>query len=151
MKTMVTIQIAKIFQDIKVDSAKIQKVVHTVCNRFNVSAGTVIIAIVDDAETKKLNKQFLGRGSITDCLSFDLPEDSLKSDKFFELVVNGQMAVREAKLRGHSSEAELALYIIHCLLHNLGFDDSTVADAEKMHKVEDEILQQLGFGIVYNA
>ena len=66
------------------------------------------------------------------------------------MVVNGEMAVREAKLRGHSSEAELALYITHGLLHNLGFDDSTQSQARKMHDTEDEILQQLGYGLVYN-
>jgi len=60
------------------------------------------------------------------------------------------MAVREANLRGHSSEAELALYITHGLLHNFGFDDSTPGKARKMHNVEDEILQQLGYGLVYN-
>ena len=61
-----------------------------------------------------------------------------------------ESAVKEAKLRGHSSEAELALYITHGLLHNLGFDDSQRTKAKKMHKTEDEILQQLGFGLVYN-
>jgi probable rRNA maturation factor len=70
--------------------------------------------------------------------------------KSFELVFNAEMAVKEANLRGHSSEAELALYITHGLLHNLGFDDSTQSQAEKMHNIEDEILQQLGYGPVYN-
>ena len=60
------------------------------------------------------------------------------------------MAVRQASLRGHSSEAELALYITHGLLHKLGFDDSTKGRAKKMHDIENEILQQLGYGLVYN-
>ena len=69
----------------------------------------------------------------------------------FELVVNGEMAVRQAKLRGHSGEAELALYVTHGLLHNLGFDDSTQNRAKKMHDTEDEILEQVGYGAVYNS
>jgi probable rRNA maturation factor len=56
------------------------------------------------------------------------------------------MAAREANVRGHSGEAELALYITHGLLHNLGFDDSTKRQAAKMHRTEDEILQQFGYG-----
>ena len=60
------------------------------------------------------------------------------------------MAVRQANLRGHASQAELALYITHGLLHNLGFDDSTDSKARKMHDTEDNILQQLGYGFVYN-
>jgi probable rRNA maturation factor len=60
------------------------------------------------------------------------------------------MAVRQANLRGHTSEAELALYITHGLLHNLGFDDSAENQARKMHETEDEILQEFGYGMVYN-
>jgi rRNA maturation RNase YbeY len=66
------------------------------------------------------------------------------------VIVNGERAVKEAQLRNHSSEAELALYITHSLLHNLDFDDSTDEQARKMHKIEDEILQNLGYGLVYN-
>jgi len=74
-----------------------------------------------------------------------------QSPKLFELIVNGEMAVRQANLRGHSSKAELALYITHGLLHNFGFDDSIPSKARKMHDTEDEILQQLGYGLVYNT
>jgi len=61
------------------------------------------------------------------------------------------MAVRQAKQRGHSTEAELALYVTHGLLHNLGFDDATQSGAKKIHEEEDKILQQLGYGLVYNS
>jgi probable rRNA maturation factor len=165
----IVVQIAKNFRDIKVHLPKLKKLVRTVCNRFKLSKATVSIAIVDDAEIRRLNKRFLNRNSTTDCLSFDLSDDDAnmpvisalrtgvkkrktkdENRKLFELVVNAESAVKEAKLRGHSSEAELALYITHGLLHNLGFDDSQRTKAKKMHKTEDEILQQLGFGLVYN-
>ena len=61
------------------------------------------------------------------------------------------MAHRQARLRGHNAQAELALYILHGLLHNLGFDDVTAAKAAKMHKAEDDILKKFGFGVVYAA
>ena len=98
---------------------------------------------------RELNREFLNSKASTDCLSFDLSEDK-KGLKIFDMVVNGEMAVRQANLRGHSSEAELALYITHCLLHNLGFDDATKSQARKMHETEDEILQEFGYGAVYN-
>jgi probable rRNA maturation factor len=98
---------------------------------------------------QELNTQFLNHQTTTDCLSFDLSDEAEES-KIFELIVNGEMAVRQADSRGHSSEAELALYITHGLLHNLGFDDSTPEQARTMHDTEDEILQQMGYGFVYN-
>ena len=152
----VVVQIARNFKDIDVCLPKLEKLVKAVCNRFtrNEMKGMryeISIAIVDGAEICKVNKQFLNRKYAADCLSFDLSDDDTEEGaKSFELVVNAEMAVKEANLRGHSSEAELALYITHGLLHNLGFDDSEPEQAKKMHHTEDEILQQLGYGLVYN-
>jgi probable rRNA maturation factor len=147
----IVIQIANNFTDIDARSSKIKKLVRAVFERFGLSKATVSIAIVDDAEIRKLNRRFLNRKSNTDCLSFDLSDTKgPQSPRLFELIVNGEMAIRQANLRGHSSQAELALYITHGLLHNLGFDDSTESKARKMHDMEDNILQQLGYGFVYN-
>ena len=147
---MTVVQIAKNFRDIDIDISRLKKLVRAVCSRFKLSETTVSIAIVDDAQIRKVNKQFLNCNCSTDCLSFDLSDGDTGSVKTFELVVNAEKAVKEARLRGHSSEAELALYITHGLLHNLGFDDCTPAKAKKMHDAEDEILQQFGYGLVYN-
>lgn len=163
---MVIVQISKNFQDINVPLPKIKKLVKAMCNRFNLSNATVSIAIVDDVQMCKLNAQFLNCRATTDCLSFDLSDDENRKStvlrqrlrrrreivnrKLFEIVVNGELALKEANLRGHSSEAELALYITHGLLHNLGFEDSTPKQAKLMHDTENEILQQFGYGLVYN-
>ncbi|MHC4174699.1 MAG: rRNA maturation RNase YbeY [Planctomycetota bacterium] len=153
----IVVQIAKDFKGINVCLPKLRKLVKTICNRFTRhqirnTRYEISIAIVDDAKIRKVNSQFLNRKSTCDCLSFDLSDDEgQRSSKLFELVVNGEMAVKEANSRGHSSEAELALYITHGLLHNLGFDDSTQSQAQKMHDTEDEILQQIGYGSVYNS
>ena len=147
----IIIQITNNFDGIDAPPSKIKKLVRAVVDRFKLSEATVSIAIVDDAEIRNLNSRFLNRKSNTDCLSFDLSDtQEPQSPKLFELIVNGEMAVRQANLRGHASQAELALYITHGLLHNLGFDDATDSKARKMHDMEDNILQQLGYGFVYN-
>jgi probable rRNA maturation factor len=150
----ITIQITRNFEGIKVSANKIRRLARTLCRRFapHKPAGTkheISITIVGDDEIKRLNSSFLNRKAVTDCISFDLSDDE-EGPKLFDLIVNGEMAVRQADLRGHSSEAELALYITHGLLHNLGFDDSTETQARKMHEAEDEILQEFGYGPVYN-
>ncbi len=147
----ISVHIAGNFKEIEARPPELRKLVKAICNRFKLSKATVSIAIVDETQIRKLNNQFLNSKSTTDCLSFDLSDDEVpQSPKLFELIVNGEMAVRQANLRGHSSEAELALYITHGLLHHLGFDDSTESQARKMHDMEDGILQQLGYGLVYN-
>ncbi|MBN2182210.1 MAG: rRNA maturation RNase YbeY [Sedimentisphaerales bacterium] len=157
----VVIRVARNFKGINIPSAKIKKIAKTVCDRFpeteekDTSNETrryeISIAIVDNVRFRELNRRYLNRNSISDCLSFDLSDDNEPNSlKLYEIIVNGELAAKQAGLRGHSGEAELALYITHGLLHNLGFDDSSAHRARKMHEMEDEILQQLGYGIVYN-
>ncbi len=146
----IIVQISRDFKGIDVSLQRLKKLVKTVCLHFGLSKVTVSIAIVADAQFRKLNKQFSGRKGTSDCLSFDLSDGRPRSLKLFEIIVNGEKAIKEAKLRGLMGEAELALYITHGLLHNLGFDDSTIGSAKKMHDAEDRILRQLGYGFVYN-
>ena len=150
----IVIQITKKFKDIDVSPLKIKKLTKALCRRFARreppdTKYEISIAIVDDNEIREFNRQFLNSKAPTDCLSFDLSDEE-KGPKVFDLIVNGEMAARQANQIGHSSEAELALYITHGLLHNLGFDDSTKSLARKMHQTEDEILQEFGYGPVYN-
>lgn len=151
----IDIRIAVHFEAEDVSMPKLRELVTAVCNRFGRDTDPntpyqIGIAIVGDAEIKELNARFLDHETTTDCLSFDLSESGEKS-RVFELVVNGEMAARQAKSLGHSNETELALYIAHGLLHNLGFDDSTASLAREMHATEDDILQELGYGFVYNG
>jgi probable rRNA maturation factor len=150
----IVIHILKNFKGVNISELKIKKLAKSLCKRFtgHKPADTkheISITIVGDDEIRELNKQFLKSKAVTDCLSFDLSDDE-EGQKMFDIVVNGEMAVRQANLRGHSSQAELALYITHGLLHNLGFDDSVKSMARKMHETEDEILQEFGYGPVYN-
>ena len=146
---MNTVQITTHFEEAPVDRQKLETLVETICDRFDLSGATVSVGVVDDAEIAELNQKFLKHARTTDCLSFDLSE--AQGPRVLDVIVNGQMAIRQAGRRGHSGEAELALYVTHGLLHQLGFDDATPEQARKMHETEDEILQHLGYGIVYNG
>ncbi len=68
-----------------------------------------------------------------------------------EIIVSADTAAREAHGRGHSFEAELALYVVHGTLHLLGYDDHDQEAADRMHEIEDEILTKLGVGAVYGT
>jgi len=147
---MNTIQITTHFEDAPADPDKLEALIQAVCDRFGLADATVSVGIVDDAEIADLNGKYLGHEGPTDCLSFDLSDEQAAGSRAFDLIVNGQMALRQAAERGHSGQAELALYVTHGLLHQLGFDDDTPENARKMHQTEDEILQHLGYGLVYN-
>ena len=149
---MITIEITTHCDEIPVDPSKLETLIRTVCERFGVVEATVSVGIVGDVEISELNEKFLDHEGPTDCLSFDLSDaQAAGGARVFDCIVNGQMALRQAAARGHADQAELALYVTHGLLHQLGFDDTTPGEAEKMHRMEDEILQHLGYGFVYNG
>jgi probable rRNA maturation factor len=150
------------YKNARVPLPKLRKLAGIVCDRFGGDKTPdrryeISIVVVDDTQIQELNSRFLNRNATTDCLSFDLSDDDDEesqagnpASRTLEIIVNGEMADTQSRLRGHSSEAELALYITHGLLHNFGFDDATTDQARIMHNTEDEILKQLGFGSVYN-
>ena len=143
-----TIQIHCQNDGLAVDFDKFRALVRQICHQFAVSQATVSIAIVDDDAMRKVNSEFLNKTTRTDVISFDLSDEGGDS-RVFELVINADKASRESAKRKHSIEAELALYITHGMLHNLGFGDEDTARADEMHAAEDKILQQAGFGTIY--
>jgi probable rRNA maturation factor len=158
----IILHIADPYKNARVPRPVLRKLAKTVCDRFGGDKPPdrryeISIVVVDDLQIRQLNDRFLNRKATTDCLSFDLTEGEggesqagKPAPRTFEIIVNGEMAARQGCLRGHSREAELALYVTHGLLHNFGFDDATQDQARIMHETEDEILKQLGYGSVYN-
>ncbi|MFA6187101.1 MAG: rRNA maturation RNase YbeY [Phycisphaerae bacterium] len=116
--------------------------------KFGLKNAIINFAVVDDAEIVIINRQFLGKSKITDVISFDLSDDN---KKVFDIAVNAQLAQRQAEIKKHNDQAELMLYCLHGLLHQLGFDDLTTAEAAKMHKTEDKILEEFGYGKVFSG
>jgi len=134
---------------VRFDRHKMIEMVQKVAWRFGTRKARINFAVLGDKEITRLNRKFLNKTGTTDVISFDLSDDT-DGLKNFDIAVNAEMAQRQAKTRDHKPESELALYFLHGLLHNLGFDDSTAGKAAKMHKTEDDILQKFGYGIVYN-
>ena len=74
----------------------------------------------------------------TDVLAFDLSED--KNYLAGDIVISVDAAVANATAYGTSVPQELALYIIHGILHLLGYDDHKKNDVQKMRREEKKLL-----------
>ena len=135
--------------DSDVDLQKLEALIQNICVEFNVLDIDVQISIVNDAGIIEVHHQFLDKNTTTDVISFDL-SDEFETARSFQIIVNADMAHRQATKRGHTRDAELALYITHGMLHQLGYDDLEPQQARLMHEKEDAILQNNGFGIIYH-
>ena len=147
---MIAVQFTENYDGTAFDLAEIEKLAKTICRRFDIESAVINIELMGNSQIRELNVRFLDRDKSTDVISFDLSEKGEEKESF-ELAINAEMAVNQAKLRGHSGQAELSLYITHGLLHHMGFNDDTPTNAKKMHETEDEILKQFGYGPVYDS
>ena len=130
--------------------AKVRKAIRAVLRRHGVVRARISVALVNDTIMARLNRKHLEHNGATDVLSFDLHDAADEKTAIDgEIVMSVDMAVKQARRRGHAVEAELALYAVHGTLHLLGYDDRRKADAKRMHDMEDEILSSIGFGAVY--
>ncbi|MFH1109938.1 MAG: rRNA maturation RNase YbeY [Planctomycetota bacterium] len=131
-------------------AAGLRRAIRAVLRRHTVVSAHISVALVDDTAMARLNRDHLGHDGPTDVLSFDL-RDAINGNSAIdgEIVLSLDTAARQARQRGHTVEAELALYAVHGTLHLLGYDDRRKADAARMHDMEDEILSSVGFGVVY--
>lgn len=108
----------------------------------------VLFVLTTDRKIKQLHSTYLTHPKTTDVISFDL-SDPFESFDHYEIVINVQKARREAKKRNLPLSSELALYLVHGLLHQLGFDDATKMEAHQMHQAEDQILSACGLPKVF--
>jgi probable rRNA maturation factor len=133
----------------------IRKVLRAALRRFRADSATVRVALVDDATMGELHRRFRGTLAPTDVLTFDLRDEFVSPDGPSgvdgEIVVSVDTATREARRRGHPIEAEVVLYAVHGLLHLLGYDDGDAESAADMHRLEDVILMEAGYGPVYRG
>ena len=126
-----------------VDRASMRDAVRAVMEEEGVKQGEISLAFVDNPTIHQLNKRYLGHDEPTDVLSFPL-EDRKGSRLSGELVIGAEVARSQALQRGHPVHAELALYVIHGLLHLCGYDDHSVEDAARMRSRERHYLEKLG-------
>ena len=135
-------------RSLRIDRKLLAKVVKFTAAQQGVTAGQVELAIFDDKNMARLHKEYLGRSKVTDVICFDLAQAD-PSQIRANLALGGQVARSQARLSRTSINKELALYAVHGLLHVLGYNDAKPADARRMHHREDELLQQLGIGAVF--
>lgn len=95
------------------------------------------VAIVNDDTIAEINERFLAHTGPTDVISFDL------GDGLGELIVSAERAVAMAKKLRRPPRGELALYLVHGLLHLAGMDDHTAVGRRAMRTAERRILRQL--------
>ncbi len=99
-----------------------------------------------DEDVRILNQRFLGIDAPTDVLSFPAGDTDPETGRGYlgDVIISMPWAVDQAVQRGHSTEAELQVLVVHGVLHLLGYDHATSAEKKRMWSIQGKILTGLG-------
>lgn len=121
------------------------------------------VIFVDETTIAAHNKQFLAHEGPTDVLSFPIEDEPVLSGRMpdnggtgpgshtreeemplllGDIIICPEVAFRNAPEHAGSYDEELALLLVHGILHLLGMDHEIVAEAEKMEAREQELLDE---------
>jgi probable rRNA maturation factor len=140
---MSKVSIATPQEIVPIERARMREIVRAVLDGEDVKDAEISLAFVDNPTIHTLNKRYLDHDEPTDVLSFPLSEPNARK-LMGELVLGVEVAQAEAGRRGHEVGAELALYVIHGLLHLCGYGDKTERDSAQMRERERHYLHLLG-------
>jgi probable rRNA maturation factor len=128
-----------------------------------VSETEVSLLFVDEATIASLNERFLDKEGPTDVLSFPIEDESDRSGRspdeggtgpgsieadtgrlvlLGDVVICPAVAARNAVDHGVTFDDEVALLVVHGILHLLGMDHEVDDEAERMEQREQQLLDR---------
>jgi len=100
------------------------------------------IALVNDEEIARLNREYRGVEGPTDVLSFPIDDDMPGGGHYLgDIAVSLPTAERQAKERGHDLRAELLILIAHGIIHLCGHDHEN--DSGEMEEIERRVHDEI--------
>jgi probable rRNA maturation factor len=120
----------------RTERAFVERVVAAVREHVGRPALEVSLLLTDDAEIAALHNEYMDDPTPTDVMSFDI-------DGGAEVVVSVETARRVAARNGTTIRAEVALYIVHGILHTVGFDDVDREARRRMRDAERAVLASM--------
>ncbi len=111
----------------------------------------VSVTLCDNAYIKRLNKEYRGKDTHTDVLSFPLYEDGnfelgecIGGAMLGDIVISVERAREQAKELGNSFLREIAFLTVHSMLHLLGYDHERSADDDELQcRIQREITDSI--------
>lgn len=119
------------------DAQKVRQWLSEVILRRGKSIGNVNYLFCDDEYLIGVNRQYLNHDTYTDIITFDYVAGGLISG---DIMISVERVGENAVTFGVPFEQELHRVIVHGVLHLLGQGDKSAAEAQEMHRQEEEAL-----------
>ena len=134
------IEVAVAHPDRSLDGDVLRRRIEQVIAGEEASLRSCSVVLADHELVLRLNREHLEHDYHTDVLSFPLndPEEEKVVDG--EIYVDLDTAAERHEEFGVSFEEEVQRYVIHGLLHLLGYEDASEAERATMRQLEDRYL-----------
>jgi probable rRNA maturation factor len=110
----------------------------------------ISLLFTDDAEIRRLNRDYRGKNQPTNVLSF--PQNpALSGGLLGDVVLAAETVASEAALAEKPLEHHVAHLIVHGFLHLLGYHHEGEEEAEMMEALERAALSRMGIPDPYAA
>ncbi|MBN1592059.1 MAG: rRNA maturation RNase YbeY [Candidatus Coatesbacteria bacterium] len=93
-----------------------------------------------DDRIRKLNREFRDVDSATDVMAFPSGEEG---NFMGDVIISVQTAKKHAEDLGHSLDYEIAVLLVHGILHLIGYTDYDEENRDEMFTTMDNILNNL--------
>ena len=110
--------------------------------------GELTLTFVDVADITELNEEHMAASGPTDVLSFPLDDEPTPGVPTLlgDVVIAPAVAAAQFADHAGSFDGELALLVVHGILHILGHDHAEAAEASIMREHEIDLLQRHHWG-----
>ena len=105
------------------------------------------VLLVDDSAMAELNHAYRGVTGPTDVLAFPMTEgrfSAVSPDLLGDVVISAETAARRARPASGGVRGELALLLVHGILHLVGYDHGTATERRRMWQKQRVILKACG-------
>jgi probable rRNA maturation factor len=106
------------------------------------ASGELTLTFVDASEIASLNDEYMGKTGATDVLSFPMDDDPTSGVPTLlgDVVISPRVAAQQCADHAGTLDDELALLVVHGVLHVLGHDHAESEETAVMRRRELDLL-----------
>jgi probable rRNA maturation factor len=124
----------------KIEYDFLEKVAKAAFSCLEETEGEIELKFVTDKQIQSLNRVYRGFDKPTDVLSFKISAEPLIGQVFICYTI----AVEQAEKADKKAKDEIALLLVHGILHVFDYDHSNKNEENDMQDLEKEILSKVG-------
>lgn len=123
---------------LSLSKSALRKAIHSLVSYLEIETKELSVYFVTSKKIAELHGQFFNDPTPTDCITFPLDQEFLG-----EIFVCPEVALQYASKKNLDPLEETLLYVVHGILHLVGYDDLTAKDKRNMRKKEKSCMRHL--------